>query len=289
MTAIRVMITGDATGPAGTFVFLSILAAVGIYLNKRYNSDPLNPRRHYGFFILMLAIYSSLGFALEAIFIDNLRTTGTAADQTFQAFDKTLDPNLLFGFMKRIANTWPPMITYCYYEILSLAYLLLLPIEAAGLWFLARKDVHTLRLFSIGLFTLHGVGFLGYTIKPAVGPIAIQDKVHLATLFNLSTPSLTEVQYTLTGFLSIRYDAFPSLHIAISLYILTFCIQYRLLNIPYSLMLGAIVFLVSLSSIALGYHYFLDSITGVLLVGVGFMAISVQSYFDRSTELSPPA
>jgi membrane-associated phospholipid phosphatase len=111
------------------------------------------------------------------------------------------------------------------------------------------------------MFTIYGIGFLGYSLVPAGGP-------HLAFPGEFHVP--------LTGWVVTRFnalivekgsngvDVFPSLHCAVSCYLLFFDRQharwrYRLYLVP---CVG-----IWFATIYLRYHYFLDLVVGFAIAG----------------------
>jgi membrane-associated phospholipid phosphatase len=118
------------------------------------------------------------------------------------------------------------------------------------------------RIFYSGLFSLYGIGYFGYTLVPAIGPYAVYTS-------EFATP-LTG--YFMTDFLAGIYptgtnytDIFPSLHCAVTAYLLLFDMKWNrrrfwICLIP-SLGLG-------FSTIYLRYHYFVDVLAGLAVAAV---------------------
>jgi hypothetical protein len=152
-----------------------------------------------------------------------------------------------------------PMLT----EVMSIVYSAFIPCLLLTLVQYAAGDLRTARSFYSGLFTLYGIGYLGYTLVPAIGPyVAMADRFTVPLNGYWITNLLTALYPLGTN----RCDAFPSLHVAASAYILLFDRRHR----PrwYRAYLAPCV-LLWLSTIYLRYHYGVDVLAGFALVVVG--------------------
>ena len=148
-----------------------------------------------------------------------------------------------------------PMLT----ELLSLFYLALIPYLLFAMLSYHSRSLELFKTFSIGLFSLYGVGFLGYTLLPAMGPhSAIQG-------FSIPVEGwmlFTRLNSAIVELVSNKVDAFPSLHAAISTYLLFFDRvhspkRYKFFLVP---CIGMWI-----ATLYLGYHYFVDLIAGFAL------------------------
>ena len=113
--------------------------------------------------------------------------------------------------------------------------------------------------FWSGFFAIYGLGFLGYLLVPAVGPHLAPG---LAECFAPFHGAITDVNARIVLGGSNRVDCFPSLHCAVSSYILFFDLRHRrwrfwLYLIP---CVGLWV-----STLYLRYHYFVDLVAGFAL------------------------
>jgi membrane-associated phospholipid phosphatase len=132
------------------------------------------------------------------------------------------------------------------------------------------------RIFYAGLFSLYGIGYFGYTLVPAVGPYDVY-----ASEF---TVPLTG--YFMTDFLAAVYpsgtnytDVFPSLHCAITVYMLLFDMKWNHLRFRICLIPGlGLLF----STIYLRYHYFVDILAGLAVAAIALrLAHSVRLMEER--------
>jgi hypothetical protein len=156
------------------------------------------------------------------------------------------------------------MITPALTEILSFCYLLFFPYLMISWGYYAYRGMPMLRKLFVGLFTIYGIGFLGYTLFPAAGP-------HLAYPEVFSVP--------LTGWMVTRFnalivengsngvDVFPSLHGAVSCFLLFF--DFRNARWRHRVYLVPCVG-IWLATIYLRYHYAVD-----LLAGFGLAAFAL--------------
>jgi membrane-associated phospholipid phosphatase len=114
--------------------------------------------------------------------------------------------------------------------------------------------------FMMGLILVYMGGFLGYLIYPAIGPrFAYPEQwtwLKGGAIFQFTN------QVVEKG--GAQFDVFPSLHGAISAYLLFWQIGYDRRGLLWGLPLAAGIWI---STLLLGYHYFPDLISGVLLAG----------------------
>lgn len=139
-------------------------------------------------------------------------------------------------------------------------------------------DLKRFRECFVGLFTIYAIGFFGYTVLPAGGP-------YQAVAFSEPLPEGPVAQYVLAiiNRASNGVDVFPSIHGAVSLYLLLFDRQhyrarYELLLLP--------CLLLWLSTMYLRYHYAVDLIAALVLTGAGWLTVWLyrRSALARSVE-----
>jgi membrane-associated phospholipid phosphatase len=144
-------------------------------------------------------------------------------------------------------------------ETVSICYLLFFPAVLAlfvvALWQGPRGGAALFR----GLISLYAIGFLGYTLVPAVGP-------HLAwpELFPAwQDPGFfTRLNAQLVEQGSNRVDVFPSLHSAITWFFLGYWWRMKWVVFWFCLLPACGLFL---ATFYLRYHYGVDVIAGILL------------------------
>jgi membrane-associated phospholipid phosphatase len=154
-------------------------------------------------------------------------------------------------------------------DFLSACYLLFFPaVLAAFIVALTRPESSAVKLFN-GLITIYAIGFFGYTLVPAAGP-------HLAMAGLLPTARaggvVTRLNADLVAAGSNRVDVFPSLHVAIVVFLMGVLWSrqrglFSILLIPAAGLCAATLYL--------GYHYAVDLAAGLLLAACGLLSASI--------------
>jgi membrane-associated phospholipid phosphatase len=147
-------------------------------------------------------------------------------------------------------------------DFMSFCYFLFLPYLLFSQIYYFSSDAALLKKFVIGLFTIYGFGFLGYSFVPAAGPC-------IAFAHQFSVPLtggwLTDWNTLVVNRGSNGVDAFPSLHCAVSTFLLGFDYRHRLWRFKlYVVPCIGLWF----STIYLRYHYFIDVVCGFLLAAL---------------------
>lgn len=125
--------------------------------------------------------------------------------------------------------------------------------------------------FMLGLILVYIGGFLGYLLYPAVGPRFAYPEEWTW----LSGGALFRAAEFLISSLGARFDVFPSLHGAISSYLLFWQMAHDRRALAWGLPLTLGIWT---STLTLGFHYFPDLVSGILLAAVGaWMAPSLEA------------
>jgi hypothetical protein len=119
--------------------------------------------------------------------------------------------------------------------------------------------------FMLGLILVYIGGFIGYLIYPAIGPRFAYPEEWTW----LSGGIVFQIAETIIGNLGSRFDVFPSLHGALSAYLLFWQIGHDRRGLIWGLPLTLGIWL---STLFLGFHYFPDLISGGLLAAAGSWA-----------------
>src|SRR5262245_17595579 len=188
------------------------------------------------------------------------------ADLVLQAIDR----HLVGGNLSLAMQSWThPVAT----EILSACYILFFPYLLSSLIWYFCGDLELLKRFCVGLFSLYGIGFLGYSLVPAGGP-------YLAMAGEFEVPlegySITQWNDALVRMGSNGADVFPSLHCAVSAFLLAF--DYRHKRRRFWLCLVPAMGL-WLSTVYLRYHYLIDCLAGFALTAV---AIAIANHCGKN-------
>jgi hypothetical protein len=151
-----------------------------------------------------------------------------------------------------------PWISPALSELMSLGYMFFMLLLFGSILFYLFRSPHLERCYC-GLFSVYGLGFLGYVVLPAAGPyVALADR--------FSTPIhggwLTALNEQMVSTGSNHVDVFPSLHIAVSLFLwLTLLKEHRRVG----KLLTPLMLVLWVSTIYLRYHYCIDLIVGAVL------------------------
>jgi membrane-associated phospholipid phosphatase len=237
-----------AVGAWGYGSLYVLLLATLLWLVQRRVRQPT--RRHLAHECLFLLITMNITFQAMAGAVPLLRT---------HRFDQQLfglDTRMVGG---NLSLRLEPLVNPALTEILSTCYIFFMPLLFFNLvrYLFWQKDL--LARFYRGLFTVYGVGFLGYLLVPAIGP-------HLAfpELFGIPLEGgpITRLNAAMVQNGSNHVDVFPSLHCAVSAYLLGFAYCHRRREFWWLLLPVAGLWF---STIYLRYHYFIDVLCGFAL------------------------
>lgn len=132
-----------------------------------------------------------------------------------------------------------------------------------------------LRAFFGGLFTVYGVGFLGYLLVPAEGPhLAFPERFELS----LDGTILANLNHDMVVSGSNHVDVFPSLHVAVSTYVLGYLLRHT--RRAGWIMLPQVL-LLCFSTIYLRYHYLVDIVAGF---GLALFALAISRFLENHPE-----
>ena len=245
---VRLVLGHGWTGDAVLFTCLLLVNTGLILLSLRMPQHrwPMYVRLVY--FILAINLtYASIRSAVPAM-------TSERWDVALQQFDESLFGGHPSLWLQSAIRPW---IT----EVLSICYLTFFFGLVLSWVHYYRRGLSLARLFSAGFFTVYGLGFLGYTLLPAAGPhldpaFAAQYTVPLeGWMFTRWNAALVEAG-------SNRVDVFPSLHTAVTAFLLGFDRRHSSTRFKFWLLptLG-----LWCSTIYLRYHYVTDVLAGFAL------------------------
>lgn len=152
-------------------------------------------------------------------------------------------------------------------EVISACYLAFFPyLLASMIWYLVG-DLALCRRFYAGLFTVYGIGFIGYACFPAAGPWVAMDGQFGVPL---SGWVITRLNAAIVTAGSNGVDVFPSLHCAVPCFILFFDRWHK----PWRFRCYAIPCAgLWLATIYLRYHYAVDLAAGFALAAAALYAV----------------
>lgn len=160
-------------------------------------------------------------------------------------------------------------------DALMVAYVFFFYYLIAGPAYYCIRDLPRFRQCFVGLFVIYALGFIGYTFLPAGGP-------HRFLTFDhpLNGGWITWTAKPILDDASNAVDAFPSIHVAASLYLLVFDRWYYRRRF-WRLLIPCMALWVS--TIYLRYHYCVDVAAGVIIAVIGLW---VAACYGRSGQES---
>ncbi|MGE5491078.1 MAG: phosphatase PAP2 family protein [Actinomycetota bacterium] len=171
-----------------------------------------------------------------------------------------------------------PWVTPWATEFFSFCYILFFPYLTISLVAYFVGDLKRLKAFTVGLFSLYGLGFLGYALVPAAGPyLAMPD----AFAVPLTGGPITEWNAGLVKMGSSGVDVFPSLHVAVSTFLLGFDFRHKRWRFWAYLVPCVGLWL---STQYLRYHYFIDVLFGFALAALALWLAEQQFARERTHE-----
>ena len=139
-------------------------------------------------------------------------------------------------------------------DIFMACYLFFFYYLVGGLLYYCLKDLNQFRIIVVGFCTLYALGYVGYMLMPAAGPV---DELGSRTGGWLTNTGGSIIAQRGNG-----VDVFPSIHMAASLYLLLFDFKHR--RDHFWWVLAPTVGL-WISTVYLRYHYGVDLIAGIIL------------------------
>jgi len=251
---IAVWLLVDSSARSLSVVFLTCLAAV-VALVAWTERDPTLWRwrvRLSSSFVVMGAAFYTMRIGVPLL-------GNRPADALLLGWDRAL-------LGETPALTLEPWLRPWLEDVSMAGYLFFFYYLLAGPGYYCFKDIQLFRKCIVGLFTMYGLAFTGYTLFPAGGP-------HYALTFHtalhgrwLVDPLLGAVNRG-----SNAVDVFPSVHLAGSLYLLLFDWHYYRRRFWWVLAPCAVLWW---STVYLRFHYFVDLLAGVVVALLGLWTAS---------------
>ena len=233
---------------AALVLFGGLLAGVGVILWSGRDPAPWRWRVR----LLLYPVLMGLSFFLMPKVVTELDVP--RADAMLVKWESALTgPN----FNLAIQGWEPVWLT----DALMVAYIFFFYYLIAGPAHYCIKDLPRFRQCFTGLFVIYALGFIGYTYFPAGGPHRF-----LAFEHPLTGGWITWAAKPILDDASNRVDAFPSIHVAVSMYLLVF--DYWYYRRRFWILLVPCVAL-WISTVYLRYHYCVDVVAGVAITAVG--------------------
>jgi len=176
-----------------------------------------------------------------------LATLNWHQDGTLAQWDALLLGDAPRGLMLLESPSWVT-------DFFMACYLFFFYYLVGGLLYYCLKDLNQFRIIVVGFCTLYALGYVGYMLMPAVGPV---DELGSRTGGWLTNTGGSIIAQRGNG-----VDVFPSIHMAASLYLLLFDFKHRRNHFWWVL---APTVGLWISTVYLRYHYGVDLIAGIIL------------------------
>jgi len=174
---------------------------------------------------------------------------------------------LLLGWDRALVGetpsvTWEPWLKPWLEDLSMLGYLFFFYYLIAGPGHYCLQNLRLFRKCIVGLFTMYGLAFMGYTMMPAGGP-----HLYLPFAVPLHGPWLLDWTLKTVNSASNRVDAFPSVHLAASLYLLLFDWKHWRRRFWVVLLPCLLLWF---SAMYLRFHYLVDLLAGAVVALAGW-------------------
>jgi hypothetical protein len=266
LTWIRLCFVEGFLG-ADTLLYLLLIGAnaASIWLTRSMQKASFRRAALLFYPIAMNVVFANMKVAIPKLHAEKM-------DPLLFRFD-----TLLIG--QNLSLRLQPLVHPLLTEVFSFCYFLFFLYLLFSLVYYFVSELNLLVKFVIGLFTIYGLGFIGYSFVPASGPChAMADQFNVP----LSGWWMTRLNDAVVARGSNGVDVFPSLHCAISTFFLFFDRRHR----PWRFKLYLVPCLgLWLSTIYLRYHYAVDVICGFALAG--FALFLAQRYPTSRTVFYP--
>jgi len=267
LTGLRLFAAGGPARP-WSFLFLGcLLAGIGIFFWSERNLSPWRWRVRLLFYPAAMGIsFYAMGLAVPLL--GNPMMDGLLLD-----WDRAL-----LGETPAIA--WEPWLRPWAEDLAMAGYLFFFYYLIAGPVVYCVRDLRLFRKCMVGLFTMYGLAFMGYTVLPAGGP-------HRWMMFQtpLHGPWLLDWTLKPVNLASNCLDVFPSVHLAATLYLLLFDWRHGRRRFWWYLLPCLILWF---STLYLRFHYFVDLLAGVAVALAGWWMAEAYEASTRGQPMSPP-
>jgi hypothetical protein len=240
----------DGTAPGLALVFLGCLGAIlALIAWTERNPTPWRWRvRLSSSFVVMGVTFFAMRTGVPSL--------GTPrADDLLLRWDRDLLGETPAVTLERWLRPWLE-------DVAMAGYLFFFYYLLAGPHYYCFRNVPLFRKCIVGLFTMYGLAFTGYTLFPAGGP-------HYAMTFQtaLQGPWLVDSMLGAVNRGSNAVDVFPSVHVAASVYLLLFDWQHYRKRFWWVL---APCLVLWCATLYLRFHYFVDLLAGVAVALAGW-------------------
>lgn len=263
LTGLRLFIHGGAARPWSYLFFGCVMAAIGVFVWADKNPTPWRWRVRLLFYpALMGIVFYAMGAAVPLL-------SHGKVDTLLLGWDRAL-----FGETPSV--TWEKYLGPWTADLAMAGYLFFFYYIVAGPGVYCVKNLRLFRKCIVGLFTMYGLAFTGYTVLPAGGPwrwMTFQTPLH--------GPLLLDWVLTPVNAGSNAVDVFPSVHLAATLYLLLFEWQHGRRRFWIYLLPCLVLWW---STMFLRFHYFVDLLGGAVVALAGWC---MAQKYDAATRNQP--
>lgn len=270
VTWLRLGSTVGFLGGDALFYFALIVANLGAIWLYRSRDTALRWRLGLLFYpIAMNVVFMQMKTAIPKIHPQRM-------DPVLQHIDS-------LGIGTNLSLRLQPFVHPAFTEFFSFCYMIFFIYLTFSLIYYFCGDVELLKKFVVGLFTIYGIGFLGYSFVPATGPYkAMADQFTVP----LNGWWITKWNAAIVDRGSNGVDVFPSLHCAVSSFFLFFDRRHR----PWRFKLYLVPCVgLWFSTIYLRYHYLVDVLCGFALSAFALWLAKRYPQKDSGISLSKAA
>jgi hypothetical protein len=266
LTGLRLFVHGGAAR-AWSLLFLGcLLAAVWIFFWAERNLTPWRWRVRLLFYPAAMGVsFYAMGAAVPLL-------GNSKVDSLLLGWDRALigeTPSVAFQSWLR---PWA--------EDLAMAgYLFFFYYLIAGPGYFCIRDLRLFRKCFVGLFTMYGLAFTGYTVMPAGGPwrwMTFSTPLHGPLLLDWTLKTVNDG--------SNAVDVFPCVHLAATLYLMLFDWEHRRRRFWW--VLGPCL-LLWFSTLYLRFHYFVDLLAGTVVALAGWWMAEKYAAATRNQPMMP--
>ncbi len=232
----------------GRFFLGCWLAGVGVFFWAERNLTPVRWRVRLLFYPAAMGVaFYALGQAVPLLGIPKM-------DRLLLGWDQAL-----VGQTPALA--WEPWLRPWLENLAMAGYLFFFYYLVAGPGRYCLRDLRLFRKCIVGLFTLYGLAFMGYTVLPAGGPhrwMTFATPLH-GWLLHWTLKPVNGVSNSV--------DAFPSVHLAATLYLLLFDWQHCRRRFWWAFLPCGLLWF---STMYLRFHYLVDLLAGAAVALTGW-------------------
>ncbi|MEI7534525.1 MAG: phosphatase PAP2 family protein [Verrucomicrobiae bacterium] len=259
LMGLRLFIHGGAARPWAFVFFGCILGAIGFFFWAERNPTPWRWR------VRLLFYPASMGISFYAMGAAVPLLGNGKVDTLLLDWDRAL-------LGETPAVTWEKWLRPWTADFAMAGYLFFFYYIVAGPGVYCVKNLRLFRKCIVGLFTMYGLAFTGYTVLPAGGPwrwMTFDAPLHGPLLLDWVLKPVNDG--------SNAVDVFPSVHLAASLYLLMFDWQHGRRRFWIYLLPCVVLWW---STMFLRFHYFVDLLGGAVVALAGWWM--AQKYADAT-------